>query len=51
MKYNIYHWSQMQAEEYQPEGKRTMPERWFTEFRVLSIDRRVITRSALEIND
>ena len=45
----IYHWSLMQTEKPQPEGKRIMLETRFTEFPALSIDARVgISRSALE---
>ena len=48
----IYHWSPMQTEKSQPEGKRIMPETRFTEFPTLSIDSRVgIVSSALETDD
>ena len=45
----IYHRSPIQTEKSQPESKWIMPETRFTEFRALSIDRRVgISRSASE---
>ena len=48
----IYHWSLMQTEKSQPEGKWMMPETRFTEFPALSIDPLVgISRSALETDD
>ena len=37
----IYHWSPMQTEKSQPEGKRIVPERRFTEVPALSVDPRV----------
>ena len=48
----IYQRSLMQTEKSQPEGKRIMPERRFTEFPALSVDLRVgISRSASETDD
>ena len=45
----ICHWSPMQTERSQPEGKRVMPETRFTEFPALSIDPRFgISQSVLE---
>ena len=45
----IHHRSPMQIEQFQPEGKRIMPESRFTEFSALSVDPRVgISRSASE---
>ena len=45
----IYHWSPTQTETSQPEGKRIIPERKFTEFPALPVDPRVlISRSASE---
>ena len=47
----IYHWSSMEIENSQPEGKRVMPQTRFTEFPALSVDPRVgFSRSALETN-
>ena len=46
------HWSSMQTEKAQPEGKRIMPETRFTKFLALSIDLRVgLSRSTLETDD
>ena len=48
----IYHWSLMQTEKSQPEGKQIMPEMRFTEVPALSIDPRGgISRSASETDD
>ena len=48
----IYHWSLMQTEKSQPEGKRIVPETRFTEFPALFVDPRVgISRSSLETHD
>ena len=45
----IYHRSPMQIEQFQPEGKRMMPETRFTEFPDSSVHPRVvISRSASE---
>ena len=42
----------MKTEKSQPEGKRMMPEKRFTEFQALSVDTRDgISRSASEIDD
>ena len=37
----IYHWSLMQTEKFQPEGKQIMPETGFNEFPALSVDPKV----------
>ena len=48
----IYHWSPMQIEKPQPEGKRIMPETRFTEFPALPVDPRVgVSRSASETDE
>ena len=48
----IYHWSLMQTEKSQPEGKRRMPETRFIEFPALSVDSRVgISLSAPKTDD
>ena len=48
----IYHWSSMQTEKYQPEGKRIVPETRFTEFPALPVDPRVgISQSASKTDD
>ena len=48
----IYHWSPMQTEKSQPEGKWIMPGTRFTSFPALSVDPRVgLSRSASETND
>ena len=49
---SIFHWSQMQTEKSQPEGKQIMPETRFTKFLALSVDPGVgISRSASETDD
>ena len=45
----IYHWSLMQSEIFQPEGKWIMPEKRFPEFPALSVVG--ISRSASMTND
>ena len=48
----IYHWSPMQAEKSQPEGKRIMPETRFSQFPALYFDPKVGTSlSASETDD
>ena len=48
----ICHWSPMQREKSQPEGKQMMPETRFTVFLALSVDLTVgISRSASETDD
>ena len=48
----IYHWSSMQTEKFQPEGKRIMPETRFNEFPALSVNPRFgISRSPSETDD
>ena len=48
----IFHWSPMQTEKSQPEGKGIMPETRFTEFLALSNDPKAgISRSASKIDD
>ena len=48
----IYHWSSMQTEKSQSEGKRIVPETRFTEVPALSVDLRVgISWSASETDD
>ena len=51
-KNRVYHWSLMQTEKSQPQGKWIMLETRFAEFPALSIDPRVgISRFASETDD